>query len=30
VMDNLSTHRAKNLYEAFPPDEARRMVAMYS
>lgn len=26
VMDNLSTHRAKNLYEAFPPDEARRIL----
>lgn len=26
VMDNLSTHRAKNLYEAFPPHEARRVL----
>jgi transposase len=26
VLDNLSTHRAKNLYEAFPADEARRML----
>lgn len=26
VMDNLSTHRAKNLYEAFPPEEARRIL----
>lgn len=26
VLDNLSTHRAKNLYEAFPPDEARRIL----
>jgi transposase len=26
VMDNLSTHRAKNLYEAFPADEARRIL----
>ena len=26
VMDNLSTHRAKNLYEAFAPDEARRIL----
>jgi hypothetical protein len=26
VMDNLSTHRLKNLYEAFPPEEARRII----
>ena len=26
VMDNLSTHRAKNLYDAFPADEARRIL----
>jgi transposase len=26
VMDNLSTHCAKNLYEAFPPEEARRVL----
>jgi transposase len=26
VLDNLSTHRAKNLYEAFPADEARRIL----
>jgi transposase len=26
VMDNLSTHNAKNLYEAFAPDEARRIL----
>lgn len=26
VMDNLSTHKAKNLYEAFPPEEARRIL----
>jgi transposase len=26
VMDNLSTHRAKNLYEAFPAPEARRLL----
>jgi transposase len=26
VLDNLSTHRAKNLYETFPPDEARRIL----
>jgi transposase len=26
VLDNLSTHRAKNLYEAFPASEARRML----
>jgi transposase len=25
VLDNLSTHHAKNLYEAFPADEARRL-----
>lgn len=26
VLDNLSTHHAKNLYEAFPADEARRLL----
>jgi transposase len=26
VLDNLSTHRAKNLYEAFEPAEARRVL----
>jgi transposase len=26
VMDNLSTHRPKNLYEVFPADEARRVL----
>jgi len=26
VLDNLSTHHAKNLYEAFPADEARRIL----
>ena len=26
VLDNLSTHLAKNLYEAFPADEARRIL----
>lgn len=26
VLDNLSTHRAKNLYEAFAPEEARRVL----
>jgi transposase len=26
VMDNLSTHKAKNLYEVFAPDEARRIL----
>jgi transposase len=26
VMDNLSTHRAKNLYDAFPAAEARRIL----
>jgi transposase len=26
VLDNLSTHRPKNLYEAFPPEEARRLL----
>jgi transposase len=26
VLDNLSTHLPKNLYEAFPPDEARRIL----
>src|SRR5919201_1690146 len=26
VLDNLSTHHAKNVYEAFPADEARRIL----
>jgi hypothetical protein len=26
VMDNLNTHRMSCLYEAFPPDEARRLI----
>jgi hypothetical protein len=26
VMDNLNTHRVSSLYEAFPPDEARRLI----
>ena len=26
VLDNLSTHHAKNLYEAFPAEEARRLL----
>jgi len=26
VLDNLSTHKAASLYEAFPPDEARRIL----
>jgi transposase len=26
VMDNLSTHKPKNLYEVFPPEEARRIL----
>jgi hypothetical protein len=26
VMDNLNTHKLASLYEAFPPDEARRLV----
>ncbi len=27
VMDNLNTHKLASLYEAFPPDEARRIAA---
>lgn len=27
VMDNLNTHRMSSLYEAFPPAEARRLIA---
>ncbi|MBL9120357.1 MAG: transposase [Phycisphaerae bacterium] len=27
VMDNLNTHRTSSLYEAYPPDEARRLIA---
>jgi DDE superfamily endonuclease len=26
VMDNLNTHKAASLYEAFPPSEARRLI----
>ena len=26
VMDNLNTHKFASLYEAFPPDEARRII----
>jgi hypothetical protein len=26
VMDNLNTHKLASLYEAFPPDEARRII----
>jgi len=26
VMDNLNTHKAASLYEAFPPEQARRLV----
>ena len=26
VMDNLNTHRMSSLYEAFPPEEARRLI----
>ncbi len=26
VMDNLNTHKAASLYEAFPPDQARRLI----
>lgn len=26
VMDNLNTHKAASLYDAFPPDEARRLI----
>lgn len=26
VMDNLNTHKPASLYEAFPPDEARRLI----
>src|SRR5207237_694732 len=26
VMDNLNTHRMSGLYEAFPPEEARRII----
>ncbi len=26
VMDNLNTHKAASLYEAFEPEEARRIV----
>ena len=26
VMDNLNTHKPASLYEAFPPEEARRLI----
>src|SRR4029078_8614200 len=26
VMDNLNTHKAASLYEAFPPEQARRII----
>jgi hypothetical protein len=29
VQDNLSTHKAASLYEAFPPEEARRLVERF-
>ena len=29
VQDNLSTHKPASLYEAFPPDEARRLVERF-
>ena len=29
VQDNLSTHKTVSLYEAFPPDEARRLVERF-
>ena len=29
VQDNLSTHKAASLYEAFPPNEARRLVERF-
>jgi hypothetical protein len=29
VQDNLSTHKTASLYEAFPPDEARRLVERF-
>ena len=29
VQDNLSTHKAASLYEAFPPDEARRLTERF-
>jgi hypothetical protein len=29
VQDNLSTHKSASLYEAFPPDEARRLVERF-
>src|SRR6478752_4111341 len=28
VMDNLNTHKLASLYEAFPPEQARRIAAM--
>ena len=27
VMDNLNTHKLVSLYEAFPPEEARRIIS---
>jgi hypothetical protein len=29
VQDNLNTHKAASLYEAFPPDEARRLACRF-
>ena len=29
VQDNLNTHKPASLYEAFPPDEARRLVERF-
>ena len=29
VQDNLTTHKSASLYEAFPPDEARRLVERF-
>src|SRR5271163_3567350 len=29
VQDNLSTHKPASLYEAFPPEEARRLVERF-
>ncbi len=29
VMDNLNTHKLASLYEAFPPDQARRIAGRY-
>jgi hypothetical protein len=29
VQDNLNTHKPASLYEAFPPEEARRLVERF-